>query len=213
MVNARYLSQWGARDYANKYKKSPLRRLSAIKEAATVDNALRRVGAAGAILDLPCGAGRFSGIIRRYADTYCAADFSMPMLRICRNGMDGGRNALVLQTDIHAIAVRDRAFDGAVVIRLLHHLPDPAERRAVIGEMARVVKRFLVVTFLDAGSIKQRMHVWKRARQGIPVKRTPIARKDIAGDLRDAGFRVIRFFSLSSLFSGQTVVACVREEV
>ncbi|MBU0753638.1 MAG: class I SAM-dependent methyltransferase [Planctomycetes bacterium] len=212
MVNQRYLTEKGARDYAVKYQKSLLRRLSARREAAAVRNALERAGASGSVLDLPCGAGRFTGMIRRRAALYCAADFSMHMLRICTAQTRVADDRLAVMTDVHAIGMKDRSFDGVVSIRLLHHLPDDRERRAVMAEIARLAKRFLVVTFLDADSFKQRLHAWKRGRRELPVKRAAVPRTVMEDDLARVGFQVLDFYGLSSFFSGQTVAACVRRE-
>jgi len=202
MVDERYLTERGAAAYAEKYDKSLLRRFSARREAAALQRALDAVGAAGAILDMPCGAGRFTGLISRYAARYIAADISLPMVRVLMERSPGGKGASAFLTDAGAIALCDRSVDGVVVMRLLHHLNDPAERRHVVKECARAAGRFLILSFLDRSSLKQKVHAWKRARGGRPVRRAAVARKDVEADLEAAGFRARGFFALSPLFSG-----------
>jgi len=210
MVYERYLTERGAAAYATKYDRGFLRRFSARREAATLQSALETVGAAGTILDMPCGAGRFTGLISRYASRYIAADISLPMVRVLMERYPGGQGASALLTDAGALALGDRSVDGVVVMRLIHHLADPAERRHVIGECARTAGRFLIMSFLDRSSLKQKVHAWKRALGGRPVRRAAVERMDIEADLEASGFRAGGFFALSPLFSGQTVVAAVR---
>lgn len=203
----RYQTDEGAGAYARKYEKSLARRLSLRREIRCVERALDAAGASGTILDLPCGAGRFAPSVGRRADRYVASDFSLPMIRLCL-GVAGGGDAFL--ADAHRIPLADRAVDGVAAIRLIHHFPDADERRALLAEFCRVADRFLVLTFLDAGSVKQRLHRLKRRFRGRPHRRATVSRADLAADLAAHGFRPVAFFSLSTLFSGQTTLAATR---
>ena len=204
----RYQTDAGAVAYSRKYEKSLARRLSLRREIRCVDRALAAAGASGTILDLPCGAGRFAATIRAVADRYLASDLSLPMARLCVQVAGGGEAFLA---DAHRIPLGDGAVDGVAALRLIHHFPDPDERRALLAEFARVSRRFLVVTFLDAGSVKQRLHRWKGGLRGKPSRRAADLLEEIAADLAALGFRVAGYFSLSGLFSGQTSLGAVRE--
>ncbi|MCU0728205.1 MAG: class I SAM-dependent methyltransferase [Planctomycetes bacterium] len=206
MAYARYFTEEGAEEYAGKYRKGWLRRLSARREASCVKRALAAAGAGGAILDLPCGAGRFTETLARTGQPYVAADLSMPMVRAGRAA--AGTPVAALRADARRIGLKDRSVDGAVSIRLLHHFPDAGERRRILAELARVSRRFLVVTFLDRDSWKQRAHRRNPAR---PPRRAAIGREELREDAERLGFRVAGFFAVSSLFSGQTAAALVRE--
>ncbi|MEW6742080.1 MAG: class I SAM-dependent methyltransferase [Planctomycetota bacterium] len=211
MVNERYFSGEGALAYARKYERSAARRLSSAREKRCVRLALEAVDARGAILDLPCGAGRFQNIIAEHADKCFAGDLSFPMLLLC------GERARMFHlpshrflADVFALPLREGALDGIVVMRLLHHISSPEQRHALLAEVARVARRFLVLSFLDAGSVKQR---FARLRQHLgrrPGRRSALAREVLAAEIEAFGFRVLGFFPVSSLFSGQTVAACVR---
>ena len=172
--------------------------------------ALASVGASGTVLDLPCGAGRFSELIAGFAGTYIAADASLPMLRICLSRAASMGRPPAFLTDARAFALEDRSVDGIVVMRLVHHIPAAAERRAVIHDCARVAEKFLIVSFLDRRTPKQKLHAWKRSRRGLGVRRAAVDRSEIEADLVSCGFRAAGFFGISSLFSGQVVAAAVR---
>jgi SAM-dependent methyltransferase len=50
----------------------------------------------------------------------------------------------------------DASVDTAVCHRLIHHLPDAADRARVLAELARVARRSVVLSFADATSWKAR---------------------------------------------------------
>jgi SAM-dependent methyltransferase len=205
MAYARYLTEEGAKDYAEKYRKGLFRRLAARREASCVRRALAAAGASGTILDLPCGAGRFTETLRKAGGRVVEADLSMAMLRHALKA--AGDSVLALRADARAVGLKDRSVDGVVSIRLLHHFPDPTERRRIVREFARAARRFLVVSFLDRDSWKQRRHRRNPAR---PARRAAIGREEIQEDLAREGFRAAGWFAVSSWFSGQTIASFVR---
>ena len=139
----------GAEAYGRKYR-SPLRALSSLKETRLVARALADAGVTGPVLDCPCGAGRLLPALRRRASRVVAADVSPAMVRRARDG------AGFLVASAFALPFADRSFDAAVCHRLLHHLPDAADRARVLGELARVARRAVVVSFSDATTRKGR---------------------------------------------------------
>lgn len=91
------------------------------------------------VLDLPCGAGRLAPWLAARGCRVVAADGALAMLQ------EAGLPHSV-QADALAWPFADRAVDGAVVFRFLHHLPaDRAD--LVIAEACRVARRFVVVSF------------------------------------------------------------------
>jgi SAM-dependent methyltransferase len=207
MAYARYFTEEGAKAYAAQYRKGFLRRLSARREAACLRRALSAAGASGVLLDLPCGAGRFREILSGFAGAYLAADLSLPMLAATRRAAAPGAPFLGLRTDARSVGLKSLSVDGAVAVRLIHHFPDARDRRRILAELARVSRRFLVVTFLDRDAWKQRL----RRRAGAkPPRRAAVGREELRADLEALGFRVAGFFAVSSWFSGQTAAACVR---
>lgn len=95
------------------------------------------------VLDAPCGAGRLLPFLRAREHRVLQADRSLSMLHAARE-LGAGCPAVLA----HALALplRDRAVDGVVVFRFLHHLP-PAAARVAIQEACRTARRFVVVSF------------------------------------------------------------------
>ena len=96
----------------------------------------------GAVLDVPCGLGRMGELLQSRGGSPVSVDISPDMVREARGA--GGRG---LQAEIEHLPLADRSVDGAVCFRFLHHLPTRAARVAVLRELARVSRRFVVLTW------------------------------------------------------------------
>jgi ubiquinone/menaquinone biosynthesis C-methylase UbiE len=155
----RYHSTAGASAYRRKYERSWVRRLSNRRELAVVRRALARAGTQGRVLDCPCGAGRLAPTLLRVAEHVTCADISAAMVDQAREALapahEAGRvSFLVAPAD--RLPVEDGAFDTAVCHRLIHHMGEAEDRAAVLGEMARVARRAVVISFSDDTTRKAR---------------------------------------------------------
>ncbi len=104
-----------------------------------------------AALDLPCGFGRFSPALLEVASWLVDFDRSESMAMRSRDRAAelGARSPGFGVADIRALPIADRSFDVVLSMRLLHHLRDPADRKAMFAELARVTKGHLVTSFYD----------------------------------------------------------------
>lgn len=94
------------------------------------------------VFDLPCGAGRLHSFVTDRGERWIGGDRSSGMLAQARAA--GARP--LLQADACALPLPDRSVDGAVVFRFLHHV-DAQVAAMVLGEAARISKRFVVVSY------------------------------------------------------------------
>lgn len=117
------------------------------RERAIVAAWLERCAPVRSVLDVPCGAGRFHGLLTRASPLALAADAAGPMLR--RHG-----GAQRLQASAHALPLRDGAADLVLCSRLLHHFAEGGERVRVLRELARVARRWAIVSHFDAASVQ-----------------------------------------------------------
>lgn len=150
------------------------------------------------VLDMPSGYGRAGGLLAQGGRRVVAADRSAAMLRAARR-KEGGARAHV-GADARALPFRDGAFDGAVCLRLVQHLPDGAARAAVFGELARVAGRWAVVSAYRTGVLH---HLQRRLLGRAPMC-VPLAR--LRGELREAGFRVDRVARPLPFLHAQTLL-------
>jgi ubiquinone/menaquinone biosynthesis C-methylase UbiE len=212
--SARHLQREYAEAYQRKFQRSFTRRLSARREHKLVERALKaaleRVETdSPLLLDYPCGAGRFAPLFASQVASYIAGDHSPHMVDLTCTVLEdaglGDRIAGRAVGDAREMDLEDQSVDLAACMRLLHHFTERADRVRILSELARVSRGPLVTSFLDGDSFKQRRYARRIARTGKPSRRVLQSREDFAAEAREAGWRVIDSWPLSSLFSGQRV--------
>ncbi len=196
----RYLSPSGAAAYRGKYERSLSRRLSHRREMRMVLRALRRAEVKGRVLDCPCGAGRLAPTILRMADHVTCTDLSPAMVAEARDALDTVPESRVSFAVAPAgeLPFDDDTFDTAVCHRLIHHMNDPAERAAVLSEMARVASRRVVISFSDDTTWKAR----SQHRRGVARRRLALTPDALCAEAAPFGLvPVARPLHLSPFFS------------
>ena len=83
----------------------------------------------------------------------------------------------------------DRAFDGVVMFRFLHHLPAGASDRA-IAEACRVARRFVVVSFFHPCSLHHAQRLLRRLG-GTADTRFTRRLGNVRAAFARAGFRLV----------------------
>jgi SAM-dependent methyltransferase len=125
------------------------------------------------ILDLPCGRGRLQSLCEDLDTRWHGVDRSRAMLAEAAHGRVPAGGARLACADAAAMPFADRAFDGVIVFRFLHHVPDDLAR-AVCGEAARVADGAVLVSFFHPVSAHHLMRTLKSRILGRP--RTRFAR-------------------------------------
>jgi SAM-dependent methyltransferase len=129
------------------------------REQEIVSRWLRACAPVTSALDLPSGAGRFCALLESGAGRLTSVDAARRML-----AQHGG--AARLQASAHALPFAGGSFDLVLCSRLLHHLEDAAERRSVLTELARVSRRWAIVSHFDRGSFQAWRSRWRRRADG-----------------------------------------------
>jgi SAM-dependent methyltransferase len=113
--------------------------------------------------DLGCGTGETSAALAPFVARAVAVDRSGEMLQAARRRLRDWPNVEVRRGELEALPIADGELDAAVMMLVLHHLPDPG---AVLQEAARTLKpggKFVLCDMLphDHEEYKQQMgHVW-----------------------------------------------------
>ncbi|MEM9800801.1 MAG: class I SAM-dependent methyltransferase, partial [Planctomycetota bacterium] len=147
------------------------------------------------ILDVPCGAGRLReaalAATGRSGDAprWTGVDVSDEMLRAVSKSTGG-----LVRASADALPFADGAFDLVLCCRLLHHLADAEARTAVIAELVRVARRYVVASHWDAASFQ----AWRHRTQG-PLRRRKrgdtrraIGWRELSAEFESQGARPIR---------------------
>jgi ubiquinone/menaquinone biosynthesis C-methylase UbiE len=106
---------------------------------------------AGHLVDIGCGTGRF---LREVKANYprlrvSGLDLSPHYLEVARCGLEPWSRVRLVEGAAEAMPFADRAFDAATAVYLFHELPPPV-RRAVAGEIARIVKPGGILVLVDS---------------------------------------------------------------
>lgn len=100
----------------------------------------------GIILDAPCGTGLLGPAFATLDAKVVAADISMSMLAHARADYVPETTAGFCCFDITQMPFAALQIDGVVVLGLFHRLPKNI-RLAVLGEITRVTRRWLIASF------------------------------------------------------------------
>jgi SAM-dependent methyltransferase len=141
------------------------------------------------VLDLPCGTGRLLPLLRdHFGHRVVHADGALAMLRQARAAT--ADPAPSVAADALAMPFADRAFDGVVVFRFLHHLPGPLRAQA-IAEACRVADRFVVVSFFHPCSFHHLQRTLGRWFGG-QATRFPAALSTLRREFGAHGFQLLQ---------------------
>jgi ubiquinone/menaquinone biosynthesis C-methylase UbiE len=113
--------------------------------------------------DLGCGTGQLAAALAPFVARVVAVDRSAEMLAAARRRLRGWPSVELRRGDLEVLPVVDGELDAAIVMLVLHHVPDPA---AVLRDAARSLRtggRLLVLDMLphDREEYRHQMgHVW-----------------------------------------------------
>lgn len=200
-----------AASYNTKYERELHKRISDRREKRLLERILRTVGHQERLLDVPCGAGRLSPVLARFADRVFEVDYSHEILKLCRaNAPRGNYTPLLANATALCLPFGDQAFDLVASIRLSHHLPRIEDRLAHARELCRVSRRFVLLTFFGTESIKNRLRSARRLLGSRKRGKFTLHHRDIAAVAGECGFRLRGSWALAPFFSGHYFVVLER---
>lgn len=126
----------------------------------------------GSLLDVPCGFGRFTPLFARLGIQATGADVSGDMVRLARSQQVPEGRGRWLHTNILALPFADNSFDCVFCVRLLHHRFSAEERLRLVGELARVSRRFVLVSFYRTAVLHTLARSWRGPRGRLAMMTT-----------------------------------------
>lgn len=193
---------WHALDYFEKHQDGLLRRLSNWREVGMVRKALALAGRPRSVLDLPCGTGRFWGLLAEEPDRLIyAADNSQAMIDTGLRLRPPAVTTHIVDTyqcSAFGTGLPDGFVECLLSIRLLHHIGKSEDRIRMLKEFARVSSDTVIVSLWVDGNYKawrRRVLECKRAGQGYqgPQNRFVIGRKQIESEFAASGLEVVGY--------------------
>jgi len=162
--------------------------------------------AKGTVLDVPCGYSRFAPVYARLGITAIGADVSYDMVHLAAANHAQHGQGCWLCADVLALPFLDNVFDGVLCIRLLHHRYSDAERQRILCELARVSRRFVIISFYRSTLLHTVARHWRGARGRLALMTLPHLR-----ELAQASeLQIQRIYSLLRFCHAQTFVVLTK---
>lgn len=181
-----------ARGYANRDARRN------VPELQLVERAFRLIPS-GRVLDVPCGGGRVTVLLSQLGYDMSAADYAEPMREITRETLAAkGLNLPVFKEDIENLSQADRSFDAVVCFRFFHHLPSEQLRRKVVGELCRVARQHVAMSYFNPKTLRALEQKLRRLRgKKLSVFNTPLA--EVTAYFEANGFKLVKNFPLDAI--------------
>jgi SAM-dependent methyltransferase len=219
MSSSSKFTRAGVRDYENRRYRGFDQRIVHAREMRLIRKmlALAEAGRPGRrgrwlALDLPCGYGRFTPMLRERGFDVVSADLSFEMARrAAENAAEmtkasGGRTPRdksgpgiwfpALAANAGGLPFQAGVFDLVFSIRFFHHVHAPEDRAVILREFHRVSSGYVVASFYRANGLHS---VQRRLRRFFGKSRTNIKMVE-AGVFEKAaeetGFEVVRVLPL-----------------
>ena len=142
--------------------------------------------------DLGCGSGRIAAALAPFVSSVIAVDASPEMLSVARERLAGFANVHLHEGSLESLPIESGTLDLALVVHVLHHVPEPA---LALAEAARVLKpggRLVVADVLPHARHEYRRtmgHIWlgfdraaiEEAFADAGLDRRPLARARYRG--------------------------------
>ncbi len=121
--------------------------------------------------DLGCGAGDTSAQLARYAKQVFAVDHEEAMLALASKRLGHLPNVEILNGEINALPLDDACLDSALVMLVLHHVP---ELLGALSEIRRVLKPGGRVVILDMTQHERESYRLRMGHMHLGFKRADI---------------------------------------
>ena len=190
-----YADWWAGREYEHAAEVMAVRRLLGD----------RRFGRAA---DIGGGFGRLSMVLADYADHVTLVDPSRQQLELSRSFLASRPAIDRRQMAATHLAFPDASMDLVTMIRVMHHLPEPA---AELAEVARILRAdgYAIIEAANSAHARNRVRYQLR-REQIPLSAVSIGSRGripyvnhhpdtVARQVRAAGLHIRRVLSVSNL--------------
>lgn len=158
----------------------------------------------GRCLDVPCGYGRFSHLILKSGYRLISGDLSLPMVERARAREYNGHIPIGIVINIFSgLPFADSSFEVVLCLRFFHHLHSPEERLSVLREIARVTRRWAIISFYRKQPLHELQRKLRRLVRPSPTRISMVALSPFLKEAAAAGFRLKKIIALCRGFHAQ----------
>jgi SAM-dependent methyltransferase len=160
----------------------------------------------GSLLDVPCGYGRFAPLFSRLGIQAFGIDLDLEMVRLAVGSQLGDSKERGACASVFQLPFADDSFDGVICIRLLHLRYSDAERLAIFRELARVSRRFVIISVYHFTPL----HGVTRLFNSTPGRVKLMTREQLRHLIRESGLERQSMRCVMPCFHMQTFVALTK---
>ena len=151
----RYAADWMQPEAENRYAESrqPGRYSRWAQEQRIVGRWRRQCEPDAVVLDLPCGTGRFSGLVQECGHRLLRADLSY--LMVAKAAQLGPNQHCLgnLCCDLAQPPLGEKSVDVVLLWRLFHHFKNTEDRTIALQQAARLARRYVILSFYNKASL------------------------------------------------------------
>jgi SAM-dependent methyltransferase len=142
------------------------------------------------VVDLGCGSGTFTNLLRRAGYACVGLDISGKLIEVGRRKHP---ELELLQGDIEHLPFAAGSFDGVLLSGVVHHFPDPSRCAAEVSRILRPQGRFMA---FDPNRMNPFMWLYRDPASpfyssvGVTANERPVLADEVAGVFERAGFDV-----------------------
>ncbi|MDC0979988.1 class I SAM-dependent methyltransferase [bacterium] len=204
-----YRNQEKANAYKNQYIEGfKWARFTMWKQKRIIKNLLKECSLQETdyVLDVPCGAGYIGDLLSNIDSKIVASDISMEMMDLAIDEYKSHNFLGFIQSDITKMPLRSDCFKCAIVLALMHRLPDSI-RGEVLSEVIRVTSKYMIISYsVESSAQKIKKFILKALMPGyIPAPASkPLG--DILEELSNSNLyvrsqkRIVSFLSAKVVF-------------
>ena len=187
--------QQHAERYFHKHDSGFWRQLSTWRDRQVARKALKLAGNPKSVLDVPCGTGRFWGVLAEQPERIIhACDNSQHMINAGLKFRDPKvvERIQSFQGSAFELSVDDELVETVFCIRLIHHMGVTEDRLKLLKELRRVTSSTVIISLWVDGNLQ----AWKRKKKEAEKykegyqNRFLIPAKTIESEFEKAGLQV-----------------------
>ena len=159
------------------------------------------VSAQASILDAPCGSGRFFKILSK-AKQLTMLDLNPAMLETLQENFHEKGSLDLVNGDVAKLPFEDGSFDLCFCMRLFHHIGDEHLRRQILGQLARVSRKYVATSFYKTHSVRY----LRRVILGKKPSGKSVSTNKFLATAQSVGLKLVRKVPVVSFIEQQQMV-------
>ncbi len=187
-------------EYERKRYRGIDQKLVHVRETAILEKIMERIAPQkGWVLDIPCGYGRFSGLLRRRGWGLVSSDYSFPMVKKAKDSRADkalSRNWGVIADATRDLPFKDNAFSLLLCMRFWHHVHEGKKRQAVLHHFSRVTSRWVILSYYQVNPLHLIQRRFRRAVKNSSTRIKMISKAEFYDEIKGAGFDCLAIFPL-----------------